>query len=45
MRRTHPVLSTRTLLRLKRIRAPLRAPARLTPQRRTLTPVRQAPAR
>jgi hypothetical protein len=35
-RRRHPILSSATLLRLKRLRAPTRAPARLAPARRTL---------
>lgn len=35
-RRRHPILRTHTLLRLRRHRAPMRAPARVTPRRRLL---------
>lgn len=44
-RRHHPILRTRTLLRLKRHRTAMRAPARYTPRRRILNLAAQAPAK
>ncbi len=44
MRRHHPILRTRTLLRLKRHRTAMRAPARYTPRRRILNLPQQVPA-
>jgi len=44
MRRRHKILSPHTLLRLKRIRTPLRAPARVTHRRRALNLPLQVPA-
>ncbi len=43
-RRRHPILSSRTLLRLRRHRSAMRAPARYTPRRRVLNLPQQVPA-